>query len=87
MAVTYTNRKGVTFYLCQGMTKSGKTRYFFAREPKGEPVEQIPGGYVIREIALVEQAVRSTNENPIGGERGQKRLLTSWQITLEYDSN
>ena len=31
------------------MTKTGKTRYYFARQPKSEPVEQIPVGYIIRE--------------------------------------
>jgi len=49
MPVTYTNRKGVTYYLCQGITKTGKPRFYFAREPQGEPVEQIPEGYTISE--------------------------------------
>ena len=49
MSVTYTNRKGLTYYLCKGVTKTGKPRYYFAREPKGEPVEQIPEGYAISE--------------------------------------
>jgi hypothetical protein len=49
MSVAYTNRKGVAFYLCQGVTKTGKTRYYFTRQQKGEPVKQIPAGYVIRE--------------------------------------
>ena len=49
MPVTYTNRKGVTYYLCRGVTKTGKPRYYFAREPKGEPVEQIPAGFKISE--------------------------------------
>jgi hypothetical protein len=49
MPITYTNRKGVTYYLCQGVTKTGKPRYYFAREPKGEPVEQIPEGFKISE--------------------------------------
>jgi hypothetical protein len=45
MSITHTNRKDVTFYLCRGVTKTGKPRYFFAREPdKGEPVEAIPEG-------------------------------------------
>jgi hypothetical protein len=47
--ITYTNRKGVTYYLCRGTTQAGKPRYSFAREPKGEPVEQLPEGYEIRE--------------------------------------
>jgi hypothetical protein len=49
MTVTYTNRKGVMYFLGRGVTKAGKTRYFFAREPTGEPVEEIPEGYEIRE--------------------------------------
>ena len=49
MPVTYTNRKGVTYYLCQGVTKTGKPRFYFAREPQGDPVEQIPEGYAISE--------------------------------------
>ena len=50
MRITHTNRKGVTFYLGRGVTKTGKPRYFFAREPdKGEPVEAIPEGYEIVE--------------------------------------
>jgi hypothetical protein len=49
MPVTYTNWRGVTYYLCQGATKTGKPRYYFAREPKGEPVAQIPEGWKISE--------------------------------------
>jgi len=49
MPVTYTNRKGYTYYLCRGVTKTGKPRYYFARELKGEPVAEIPAGYEINE--------------------------------------
>jgi len=50
MRITHTNHKGVTFYLGRGVTKTGKPRYFFAREPdKGEPVEAIPEGYEVVE--------------------------------------
>lgn len=49
MPVTYINRKGYTYYLCRGTTKTGKPRYYFAREIKGEPVEEIPEGYEISE--------------------------------------
>jgi len=49
MAVTYTSRKGVTYTLCRGTTRTGKPRYYFAREPKGEPVEEMPAGYRIGE--------------------------------------
>jgi len=49
MPVTYTNRKGHTYYLCQGLTKTGKLRYYFAREPKGGSPDKIPDGYRISE--------------------------------------
>jgi len=48
MPVTYTNRKGRTYFLCQSH-KSGRPWYYFAAEPKGEPVDQVPEGYEIRE--------------------------------------
>lgn len=47
--ITYTNWRGVTYYLCRGVTKTGKPRYYFARQPKGEPVEEIPEGWKISE--------------------------------------
>ena len=49
MPVTYTNRKGRRYFLCQGRAKSGKARYYFAKEIKDEPVDEIPEGYKIRE--------------------------------------
>ena len=49
MPVSYTNRKGITFFLFQGETKTGKVRYYFTREPKGEEIEQIPSEYEISE--------------------------------------
>lgn len=49
MPVTNTNRKGRTYFLCTGKTKTGKPRYFFAAEPKGPLVEKLPSGYQIQE--------------------------------------
>lgn len=49
MPVTYTNRKGFAYFLCKGTTKTGKPRFFFARQPKGEAVDAIPTGYEIEE--------------------------------------
>jgi len=49
MPITYTNRKSRTYYLCQGLTKTGKPRYYFSREQKGELLEEIPEGYTISE--------------------------------------
>ena len=49
MPITYANRKGITYHLCQRLTKTGKPRYVFAREPIGEPLEEIPDGWRINE--------------------------------------
>ena len=49
MPVTYTDRKGRTYYLCQGVTRGGKLRYYLARQPRGEPMDEIPEGYEIGE--------------------------------------
>lgn len=49
MPITYTNRKGFTYFLTRGQTKTGKARYTFSRHPKGEPVEVLPDGYHVEE--------------------------------------
>jgi hypothetical protein len=70
MPITYTNRKGLTYYLCQGVTKTGKSRYYFAREIKDEPLEQIPDGYTISEsvngvVSLSKTQVSQLHEDEI----------------------
>lgn len=49
MPVTYTNRKGATYVLCQSETTKGKPRYFFACESKESVLDAIPVGYEITE--------------------------------------
>jgi hypothetical protein len=51
MVVHYTNRIGMTYYLREGKTKTGKPRYFFSAQQhiKGEVVYRIPDGYEIYE--------------------------------------
>jgi hypothetical protein len=49
MPVTYTGRKGLTYTLCQGTTKTGKPHYYFAREPKVQVLDQVPDEYAISE--------------------------------------
>lgn len=47
--MTYTNRKGQTFYLCSTPTRGGKNRYYLAKRPTGTPVSAVPDGFEIRE--------------------------------------
>ena len=49
MPVSYTNRKGQTYFLCQRVTKTGKSRYFFAKNSWQNVLEEIPDGYHIEE--------------------------------------
>jgi hypothetical protein len=51
MPISYTNRKGVTYTLYRGQTRSGKPRYYFGRpgQSQGEPVTELPAGFTISE--------------------------------------
>src|SRR5213080_4213299 len=51
MPVSYTNRKGVTYILYRGQTRTGKPRYYFGRpgQGQGEPVTELPPGFTISE--------------------------------------
>lgn len=51
MAITYTNRKGQTYTLYQGQTKTGNPHYYFARTDTihAEPVMELPSGFTISE--------------------------------------
>jgi len=51
MPVSSTNRKGVTYTLYRGQTKTGKPRYYFGRpgQDQGEPVTELPPGFTISE--------------------------------------
>jgi hypothetical protein len=51
MPVSYTNRKGMTYILYRGQTRTGKPRYYFGRpgQSQGEPVSEIPPGFTISE--------------------------------------
>src|SRR6266568_8268543 len=51
MPISYTNRKGLTYILDRGQTKTGKPRYYFGRagQSQGEPVTELPPGFTISE--------------------------------------
>jgi hypothetical protein len=65
MAVTYTNRKGRTYHLCEVQTKRGATRYVFAGEPRGEPLDEVPEGYEIHENVNGLVSLRKKRSSPI----------------------
>jgi hypothetical protein len=55
MAFSYTNNRGVMYYLHAKVTttKTGKTQtlYFFAKEKKAGVLEAVPKGYKVAETA------------------------------------
>jgi hypothetical protein len=55
MAFSFTNKKGVTYFLHSKVTttKTGKTQtlYFFAKEKKAGVLEGVPPGYKVAETA------------------------------------
>ena len=49
MTVTHTNRRGDTYYLLQGLTKTVKPKYYVSKKPGANTVEQIPDGFELYE--------------------------------------
>ena len=53
MAFSFTNKRGVTYFLHAKVTptKAGKTRtlYYFAKEKKAGVLEAVPSGYKVAE--------------------------------------
>jgi hypothetical protein len=51
MPMEYKNRKGDTYYLFAGKTKTGKPKFFVSRKPEaaGRPLEAVPEGYELHE--------------------------------------
>ena len=93
MPIIYTNRKGRTYCLCQGVTKAGKPRYYFATTAKGNKVERIPEGYVISEsvngvVSLVKErpSLFLEREVTIVKEAVQKHpLAKNYRVSVKPD--
>ena len=49
MSITHTNAKGKIYYLHQGTTKTGKSKYHFSMQSEGTLAETIPAGFEIYE--------------------------------------
>lgn len=49
MPITHTNAKGMTYYLHQGTTKTGKPKYHFSTKSDGMLADAVPEGFEIYE--------------------------------------
>lgn len=47
--IQYVNRRGERYYLLQGVTKTGKPKYYMSRKNAGTPAECVPKDYEIYE--------------------------------------
>ncbi len=56
----YVNRKGQTYYLHQGQTKTGKPKYFFSMKDKGILLDKVPEGWEIYENPNAQVFLRKT---------------------------
>lgn len=58
MPFTYVNRRGQTYYLHIGKTKTGKPKYNFSRSSEGVLADELPVEYEIREQVTGQISVR-----------------------------
>ncbi|MBK7002873.1 MAG: hypothetical protein IPH35_23905 [Rhodoferax sp.] len=49
MSIQHTNRKGNVSYLHQGITKTGKPKYYFSSNSEGTLINEVPDGFEIYE--------------------------------------
>jgi hypothetical protein len=57
--IQHVNRKGDTYYLHKGQTKTGKLKWYFSMRTDGELVESIPDGYEIYENYMAQVFLRT----------------------------
>jgi hypothetical protein len=80
MAVQHVNRRGDTYHLHLGKTKTGKPRWFFSTKPEGELAKSIPEGYEVYEnpnaqVFLRKKTPRLITEDEVAVvERGVREL-------------
>ncbi len=58
MPITHVNAKGKTYYLHQGVTKTGKPKYYFSPKDTGTPATAIPAGFEIYETPNAQVLLR-----------------------------
>ncbi|NLB65216.1 MAG: hypothetical protein GX803_01940 [Lentisphaerae bacterium] len=58
MTVTHKTRRGTLYYLHQGVTKTGKPKYYFSRKSNGTLADKIPPGYEIYETVNAQVFLR-----------------------------
>jgi hypothetical protein len=86
ISFSYTNRKGDTYYLHVRRTKTGKTRYVFARSIGNDPVDVIPNGYQVTESINGQVSLARTQQRVISEaeEETVRSSLKNLNLTLHH---
>jgi hypothetical protein len=95
MPVNYTNRKGQTYTLYKGQTKTGKPRYYFGRmgQSQGEPVTKLPAGFTVSEsvngvVSLIKDRpslIRPVEVTIVEEEVKQHPKARQYQVATKHD--
>jgi hypothetical protein len=80
MAIEHVSRKGETYYLHEGRTKTGKPKFYFSRKQEGTLAAAVPAGYEVYENPNAQVLLRKilpklvTDEEVATVERGVREL-------------
>ena len=74
--ITHRNRRGDTYYLHEGRTKTGKAKYFFSRQSDGTMVSAVPAGFEVYENPNAQVFLRRT----------VPCLVTSQEVTVVFNA-
>jgi len=74
--VKYTNYKGNRYYLYEGVTRKGNSKYWFSKSIEGKMVDDIPEGFEIYEEPNGMVYLRKI----------QSKLITNEEIEIIKDS-
>ncbi len=93
MPIQYVNRRGDTYFLHEGKTKTGKPKWFFSKKADGNLAEAIPSGYEIYENHNAQVFLRTivpmlvTKEEIDTVEQGVRNLSKSRYFLVEAKGN
>lgn len=89
MTIQYVNRRGDTYFLHRGQTKTGKPKWFFSTKQAGELASAIPEGFEIYENYNAQVFLRKivprlvTNEEVATVEKGTRTLAKLNYFVIE----
>lgn len=95
MPITYTNRRGKTYYLHTGKTKTGKEKFFFSQKAGGELCTEAPEGFEVYEnpdglVVLRRELKTLLEESELSFIRRSMRPMTSledYQYIIDHDND